>query len=311
MKKIILDVDTGIDDAIAIMLAVASEDIELLGITVTSGNIHVDKGIINTKRILKVLGHEEIKVYKGSDAPLKRALVDASHIHGEDGLSGQLLDVVVKSESNGSAFEFLENAINTYGDELTLVMTGPETNLAKLLEIKPHLKNRISNVIAMGGAINLKGNATLFGEFNIVADPEAAYEAFHAGIKEFVLLSLDVTREALITKSDLKRIASSKIRKLVTGLTESYMNRYYNNNGVYGALMHDPLTILYLLNPSLIKITKEYVTVERTGEYTYGMTICDFSGRFGEKKNIFISNNLNVSEFKNDFFKLLNQLETK
>src|SRR6056297_2141862 len=105
MKKIILDVDTGIDDAIAIMLAVASEEIEILGITVTSGNIHIDQGIINTKKILKVLGREDIKVYKGSAEPLKRTLVDASHIHGKDGLSGQLADIIVSPKSDGCAFD--------------------------------------------------------------------------------------------------------------------------------------------------------------------------------------------------------------
>jgi len=308
MRKIILDVDTGIDDAIAIILAVASKEIELLGITVTSGNIHVDQGIINTKRILKVLGQAHVKVYRGSAVPVKRPLVDASHIHGKDGLSGQLLDISVTPESDGCAFEFLEEAITTYGDDLTIIMTGPETNLAKLLRLKPYLKGKIKHVIAMGGAINLKGNATIVGEFNIVTDPEAAYDAFHAGIDDFTLLSLDVTRQGLISKSDLKRIENPKVKKILAGLTENYMDRYFHGNGKYGCLMHDPLTILYFLNPSLVETEKAYVTVERTGEYTYGMTICDSNKRLGQEKNIYISKTLNVENFKNDFFDLMNQL---
>jgi purine nucleosidase len=308
MEKIILDVDTGIDDAIAIMLAVASKEIEIIGITVTSGNIHIDQGIINTKKILKVLGREDIKVYRGSSEPLERALVDASHIHGKDGLSGQLADIIVNPNSDGCAFNFLEESINNFGEDLTIIMTGPETNLARLLELKPKVKDRIKNVIAMGGAINLKGNATLVGEFNIVTDPEAAYEVFHAGISNFTLLSLDVTRDALINKDELGRIKDSKIRKIVTGLTENYMDRYFLGNGSYSCLMHDPLTILYLLDKTLVETRKEYVTVERTGEYSYGMTLCDFSGRLGKEKNIFISNNLNIDAFKNRFFDLMNQL---
>ena len=213
MKKIILDVDTGIDDAIAIMLAVASKEIEILGITVTSGNIHIDQGIINTKKILKVLGREDINVYRGSDGPMKRPLVDASHIHGKDGLSGQLADIQVKSTSDGCAFNFLEESINTSSD-LILIMTGPETNLSKLFEMKPHLKKKFKTVIAMGGAINLQGNATLVGEFNIVTDPEAAYNVFHAGIDSFSLLSLDVTRDALINKEELKRNPKARSARL-------------------------------------------------------------------------------------------------
>lgn len=309
MKKIILDVDTGIDDAIAIMLAVASETIEILGITVTSGNIHIDQGIINTKKILKVLGREDIKVYRGSAEPIERALVDASHIHGKDGLSGQLKNIIVNPGSDGCAFNFLEEMLNTYEEDLTLIMTGPETNLAKLLKLKPNLRDKIKNVIAMGGAINLKGNATLVGEFNIVTDPEAAHEAFHSGIENFTLLSLDVTRDALINKEELRRIENLEVRKIVAGLTENYMERYFLGNGSYSCLMHDPLTVLYCLNPSLIETRKEYVTVERTGEYSYGMTLCDFDGRLGKEKNVFISSNLNIEAFKNSFFNLMNQLE--
>lgn len=308
MKKIILDVDTGIDDAIAIMLAVASDEIEILGITVTSGNIHIDQGIINTKKILKVLGREDIKVYRGSSEPLERALVDASHIHGKDGLSGQLADIIVDPNSDGCAFNFLEESINNFGEDLTIIMTGPETNFARLLELKPKVKDKIKNVIAMGGAINLKGNATLVGEFNMVTDPEAAYEVFHAGINNFTLLSLDVTRDALINKDELDYIKDSKIRKIVAGLTENYMDRYFLGNGSYSCLMHDPLTVLYLLDKTLVETRKEYVTVERTGEYSYGMTLCDFSGRLGKEKNIFISSNLNIDAFKNRFFDLMNQL---
>lgn len=308
MKKIILDVDTGIDDAIAIMLAVASKEIEILGITVTSGNIHIDQGIINTKKILKVLGREDIKVYRGSSEPLERALVDASHIHGKDGLSGQLADIIVNPESDGCAFNFLEESINNFGEDLTIIMTCPETNLARLLKLKPKVKDKINNVIAMGGAINLKGNATLVGEFNMVTDPEAAYEVFHAGINNFTLLSLDVTRDALINKDELERIKDPKIRKIITGLTENYMDRYFLGNGSYSCLMHDPLTVLYLLDKTLVETRKEYVTVERTGEYSYGMTLCDFNGRLGKEKNVFISTHLNIDAFKNRFFDLMNEL---
>lgn len=308
MHKVILDVDTGIDDAIAIMLAIASKDIEILGITVTSGNIHVNQGIINTKRILKVLDREDIKVYRGSEKPLNRPLVDASHIHGKDGLSGQLLDIQVNEQADGCAFEFLEEVIREYQSDVTLIMTGPLTNLARFIERDPNIHNSIKKVIAMGGAIDLKGNASLVAEFNIMTDPEAAYQCVHQGFEAFHLISLDVTREALINKDDLQRIESPRIRKIVEGLTSNYMDRYYGFHGHYGSLMHDPLTILFLLKPSLIKYEKKYVTVERFGEFTAGMTLCDEGDRYEKQKNIFVSRKLDSKAFKEVFIDLMNAL---
>lgn len=309
MHKVILDVDTGIDDAIAIMLAVASKEIEIIGITVTSGNIHVNQGVINTKRILKVLGREDIKVYKGSDQPLEKPLVDASHIHGKDGLSGQILDVPVNEKADGCAFEFLEKKIEEYPSDLTLIMTGPLTNLARMIERKPDIHRSIKKVIAMGGAIDLKGNASLVSEFNIITDPHAAYNCFHHGFETFHLISLDVTRDALINKKDLMKIENEDIRKVLQGLTKNYMDRYYGFHGHYGSLMHDPLTILFLLDPSLIDYEKKYVTVERFGEFSTGMTLCDEGNRLSKKENIFVSRKLNIKAFKKAFIDLMNTLK--
>lgn len=311
MKKIILDVDTGIDDAIAIMLSLASDNIELLGITTLGGNINLDQVLINTKKLLKYLGREDIKVYKGSKTPLKRALVDASHIHGKDGLAGQLKDIKVDDSHSGSALEFLEESINKYGEELTIIMTGPETNLAKLLIDKPHLSKKVKNVIAMGGAIDVIGNATPVSEFNIVTDPEAAFKCFQSKIENFSLVSLDVTMDALITKNDLSKIKDENIRNLVLGLTNDYMVRYNKKHNIYGCPMHDPLTILYLLNPSLMKTERRHVTVEKCGEFTTGMTVCDYNNQICNQSNLIICKDLNVEVFKRDFFNLINKLELK
>ncbi|MEA1974698.1 MAG: nucleoside hydrolase [Bacillota bacterium] len=309
MKKVILDVDTGIDDAIAIMLAVGSKDIDLIGITTLSGNIEINKATINTLRVLKILGREDIKVYKGAEKPLERELVDASHIHGPDGLAGQLKDIEVKYNNKKSAFEFLESSINKYGDNLNIIMTGPETNLAKLFLMKPELTSKVKNVIAMGGAIEVHGNKTPTGEFNIVTDPEAAYNCFNSKIENFTLVSLDVTMKALITKEDLNLINNRSTRNIVYGFTKAYMERYFKKFGVRGCPMHDPLTVLYLINPNIITIEKQYVTVERSGEFTRGMTVCDYNSHLNRKANINICKKIDVELFKKEYFKILNQLK--
>ncbi|MEA3423486.1 MAG: nucleoside hydrolase, partial [Bacillota bacterium] len=158
MKKIILDVDTGIDDAIAIILALGCNDIDVLGITTVSGNIHVDRATLNTKRLLKFLNREDINVYKGMSKPIQRELVDASHIHGKSGLAGQLEDIEVDEYVDEDALKFIEEQIISNPNEVTIIATGPQTNIAKLLEIKPMLAKLIKSMIVMGGAISVKGN---------------------------------------------------------------------------------------------------------------------------------------------------------
>lgn len=305
----ILDVDTGIDDAIAIMLALASKEVELLGITTVSGNVHVDKATVNTRRVLKFLNRADIKVYKGSNSPLSRKLVDATQVHGTSGLAGQLENIDVSEINNDiDAISFLEESILKYGDELTIIMTGPQTNLAKLFIMKPHLSKQLKKVIAMGGAISVKGNHSPVAEFNILTDPEAVYNVMHEGISDMTLISLDVTLKALLYREDLNLIRNSKIKEFIFNLTEQYMNRYFIKNGVYACPMHDPLTIIYLLNEKVLDTELKYVTVEKKSEYSDGMTICDFDNHWGKEANVKISNNIDYTQFKNDFFELLNHL---
>ena len=305
-KKVIMDVDTGIDDAIAILLAIASKDIDLLGITTVSGNINRDQASINTARILKKFGYENIKIYKGSKNPIKYKLHEAKHIHGNNGLSNLLENVEIDKNSFGDAFKFLERSIRKYGKDLTLVLTGPQTNLAKLLDKKPYLTDLIGKVIIMGGAIDGKGNRTLTSEYNIFVDPHAAYNVFHSRIKDIHLISLDVTHKALLYYEDIEKIKNKKLSKFLIKLTSEYMDMQEIKKGKRAFIMHDPLTILYCINENILKTSKKYVTVERIGEFTRGMTICDYNNRLKKEKNINISIDIKKALYKDLLIKTFN-----
>ncbi len=307
MHKVILDVDTGIDDAIALIIALGAGEIELLGITTVSGNVHVEQSTRNTLRLLKFLGREEVKVYKGSSGPLDRPLVDASQIHGSNGLNGQLEDLEDYPGVQGDAIDFYKESFNRYPGEVTLVMTGPQTNLARLLREAPETASRIKAVIAMGGALRVPGNHTPLGEFNIMTDPMAAYENLHAGIENFTLISLDVTLKALIVEEDFDQIRNPALKEFLLRLLDRYMDRYETKNQVRAVPMHDPLTLLYLLNPGILKVEKHYLTVEFQSLFSDGHTICDYLGQYQRRPNAYVPVAIDRDAFKREFIKRLNQ----
>ena len=309
MKPVILDVDTGIDDAIAIILALASHKINLLGITTVSGNVDVEKATRNTKRILKFLNREDIEVHKGSGKPLVRPLVDASEVHGRTGLANQLEDIVVEEELEETALQFLEEKIIEYAGEITIITTGPQTNIAHLLTQKPDLSAKINALIMMGGVVDGRGNHTPVAEFNILTDPESAKIVFKSSVKNKTLVGLDVTRKALLKKEDLSKIKDPILAGFIEKLTEKYMRRHFNKWGEYACPMHDPLTILYFLEPNILKTILKYVTVETNSTYCDGMTVCDFDNHWNNMPNINVAIEIDENLFKEQFIELINNIK--
>lgn len=308
MKPVILDVDTGIDDAIAILLAVASKEIDLIGITTVSGNVHVEKATRNTKRVLKLINREDIPVHKGRGNPLVRPLVDASQVHGRTGLNGQLEDYEVKVPTETTAIDFLKKSINDYGRELTVITTGPLTNIATVLQEDSSLAGKLGRLISMGGVVAGRGNHTPVAEYNILTDPEAAALVLESGLKDHTLISLDVTRKALLKKEHLKRIKNPLIRDFIEKLTVNYMKRYSVRNGIQACPMHDPLTVLHMLDPSIIQTQEEYVVVETDSRYCDGMTVCDFDRHYQKSPNIKVARSIDIDRFEDLMFNLFNQL---
>lgn len=296
-KKVILDVDTGIDDAIAIMLALASPELEVLGITTVSGNIDLESATKNTLKVLKLIGREDIPVFKGAVKPLWRAIRYAKDVHGDCGLAGQLNDLEPGEAQSVSAGDFIKVQIEKYPGEITMIMTGPETNLGVLLMQERSIALKLKEIIVMGGVADGRGNESPVAEFNIAIDPEAADLVFHSGAP-LTMVGLDVTRKALLRKSDIDALkATDKVKHFVDLVTMEYRQRFAAVNGYEACLMHDPLAVAVAIDPSLVKCVHRYVGIETESRYCDGQTVCDFDGRWGKTPNAAVCVELDAERF--------------
>jgi purine nucleosidase len=306
-RKLILDVDTGIDDAIGIILAVKSQQFDILGITTVNGNVSLDTATRNTIKILDLLDEREISVIKGANAPILRNSFFEHRIHGEDGLGGALMDVkVTKQQDEGFAPDFIINSILNFPDEVTLVMTGPLTNLALAVKKCPQITNHVKEVIFMGGVVQGSGNVTPTSEYNIYVDPEAARIVLHAGFESITQVGLDVTRKALLTEEHIQLIDNQILADYIRTSTSDYRKRYFERNGVWACAMHDPLAVGVALQKDLVTREEFYVDVETRSELCDGQTICDFQNRLMKPTNVNVCLDVNVDAFFDLFIRIIN-----
>jgi purine nucleosidase len=287
-KKVILDVDTGVDDALGILLAIRSGRLDVLGITTVNGNVSLNQATENTCKVLQLAGAEgDIPVVRGADKPILRPVYFEHRVHGRDGLGGALQDMPVhKKADKGHAVDFIIEQARRHAGELTLVMTAPLTNLALAVRKHPELVHEVKEVIVMGGAVQTYGNVTPVAEYNIYVDPEAAKMVFHAGFSSLTLVGLDVTRRALLTEEHIRSLGDSPISRYVRESTADYMQRYYERNGVRACALHDPLAVGVALERELVTAKPYYVDVETRSELCDGQTICDFQSRLGREANV-------------------------
>lgn len=309
MKKIILDVDTGIDDALGILLAISSDDIDLMGITTVSGNIDVDSSTNNTLRVLTLIGKvDEVNVYKGATKPMNRNARYATEVHGNSGMANQLLDIDVNYKHLMSAEDFIIKTVKENPNEITIVMTAPETNLAQALKKAPEIESMIKEVIIMGGVVTGKGNESPVAEYNIAIDPEAADIVFNSKFK-VSMVGLDVTKKALLTDSHIDRISDdSTVKEFVRNVTKPYMDRFMIDNGVHGCAIHDPLAVAVAFRDDLVEFEHKYVAVETSSTYCDGMTICDFDNRWGKEPNVHVGLKIYDERFLDMFIEHMNKL---
>lgn len=300
-KKLLLDVDTGIDDALGIILAVKSEDADLIGITTVNGNVSLDQATTNTLKVLALLG-AHYPVVKGANTPLIRPSFFEHSVHGEDGLGGALTTLEPNSEPTlGFAPDYMIEQAKRYPGELTLVMTGPLTNLALAIKKDPELVHLIKQVVYMGGAAFTHGNVTPVAEYNMYVDPEAARVVLHAGFSSITQIGLDVTRDALLTRADIASLPESTIKHFIADCTKHYMERYELRNGVAACALHDPLAVAYALNPDLTETAAYFMEVETNSRFCDGQTICDRQNRLEQAPNAYIALNLNANAFLSYF----------
>ncbi len=275
-SRILFDGDPGIDDALAIIFAVKSDNAKLEGITTVGGNITLDHTVQNALKILEITGHPEVPVARGIAKPLLRGLKSTGEVHGKDGLGNVDLPPPKIKEKPVHAVDFIIDTIMDNPGEITLVPVGPLTNIAVAAVKEPRLKDYVKDVVIMGGAVTVSGNITSEAEFNIYSDPEAAKIVFHSGLP-ITLVGLDVTMKTLLKPEHLSEIEAAKtpVTEFVGKITKYYMKFYEEVVGVKGCGMHDPLAVAVAIDRSLVKTRRLYVTVETRGEFTTGETVGD------------------------------------
>ena len=280
-RKIIIDTDPGQDDAVAILVALASpEELDVLGITCVAGNVPLDLTSRNARIVCELAGKRDVKVFAGCDRPLGRELVTAEHVHGKTGLDGPDLPEPTMPMAEGHAVDFI---IDTLRDNapgtVTLCPLGPLTNIATALQKAPDIADRIAKIVLMGGGYFEGGNITPTAEFNIYVDPQAADIVFKSGAP-IVVMPLDVTHKALVTKAhnDAFRALGTPVGIAVAEMTDFFERFDKEKYGSDGAPLHDPCVTAYLINPDLFKGRHINVEIETESELTMGMTVADWWG---------------------------------
>ncbi len=280
-RKIIIDTDPGQDDAVAILLALASPDeIDVLGITAVAGNVPLELTARNARIVCELAGRTDLPVYAGCDRPLAHSLVTAEHVHGKTGLDGPELPEPTMPLADGHAVDFLIDTLrNEAAGTVTLCALGPLTNLAIALTRAPDIASRVQEIVLMGGAYFEVGNITPAAEFNIYVDPEAADIVLKSKIPT-TIISLDVTHKALVTKprNDAFRSLGSPVGVAVAQMTDFFERFDREKYGSEGAPLHDPCVPAYLIRPELFTGRHINVEIETQSDLTRGMTVADWWG---------------------------------
>ena len=297
-EKIILDCDPGHDDAVAIMLAAINPKIELLGITVVAGNQKLEKTVNNA---LKVCNHLnlDVPVFSGMSRPMIREQLIADDIHGETGLDGPKFEELKTKAEDKHAVNFIIDTLMNSDEKITLVPTGPLTNIGMAIRFEPRIIEKINRIVLMGGSYQL-GNMTPAAEFNILADPDAAHIVFSSGVK-VVMMGLDLTRQASATKEVVEKIKSlnNKASKLFVDLMEFFAASQKNVFGWSAPPVHDPTTIAYIIDPECIEVKPMFCEIELWSEKSYGRTLCDYFGILKKEPNVDVAVKLDFDRFWN------------
>lgn len=297
-KRIIIDTDPGIDDSLAILLAVASPELQIEGLTVVSGNCTLENGLINALSLLELAGRPDIPVFGGAVRPLIQPLLIASETHGERGIGYASLPAPVLKPSSQHAVEFIIEKVSAHPGEVSLVCIGPLTNLALALRLSPQITEMIPEVIVMGGAIRHAGNTTALAEFNTYCDPHAAHIVFHSGLP-IMLVPLDVTYQVNLTRVDVQRLLeiSSPVSTFIADATRFYMEFHDEYQKIDGCIINDPLALALTIAPHFVITEELFVDVDLSGGVSMGKTFADFYRISQNPPNIDVALTVQAREF--------------
>ena len=279
MTSIILDCDPGHDDAMAILLALGNPNIDLLGVTTVGGNQSLEKVTYNARATLEMAHATNIPVHAGCDRPMIRPLEVADAVHGETGLDGVTLPEPTRPLDEGHAVNWIVDTIMSHEPgTITLVPTGPLTNIAMAVRMEPRIVSRVKEVVLMGGGYHV-GNCSAVAEFNIKTDPEAAHVVFNEAWP-ITMVGLDLTHQALCTPEAQAKIdaVGTPLAAFASGLMDFFRKAYQNNQDFIDPPVHDPCTIAYLIDHSVVKTRRCPLDVEIKGDLTLGMTVADLRG---------------------------------
>ena len=276
-KRIVIDTDPGIDDALAILLAVASPELHVDALTTVSGNCSAEQGMINALGVLELVNAGHIPVAKGFDVPLVQPLLLAPETHGGIGIGYANLPMPSLAPHSDHAVDLIIDTILSAPGEISLVPIGPLTNIAVALRKEPRIIKLVREVIIMGGAIRHEGNTTPLAEFNTFCDPHAAHIVFHSGMP-LTLVPLDVTYQVILTQDDVDRLLRipSPVSRFIADATRFYMEFHDDYQKIKGCVINDPLALALAFRPDLVTTQPLYVDVDIAGGASMGKTYADF-----------------------------------
>ena len=298
-RKVIIDCDPGIDDSLAIMLALKSPEIEVIGITIVCGNSPVEMGFGNAKKILKQMNRLDVPVYIGESTPLRRDYVNALDTHGEDGLGESFLPEVTGYQQQISAVDFLADVLKK--EKVSIIELAPMTNLARLIQKDKEAFSCIEEIVSMGGSFKSHGNCSPVAEYNYWCDPAGAslvYETLHQNGQKIHMVGLDVTRKIVLTPDLLEYMCrlNKETGEFVKKITKFYFDFHWEWEHIIGCVINDPLAVAYFINPELCKGFDSYVQIETEG-ISLGQSVVDSMNFYRKTSNTRVLTEVDVYGF--------------
>lgn len=302
-RKVIIDCDPGIDDALALLMALKSEELEVLGITICSGNVPAKQGANNALKVLELCKALHIPVYIGEEKPLVRSLVTAQDTHGNDGLGENFYELKEGSEVRVDGVGFI---IETLRQEknVSIIALGPLTNIAYALKRDKEAFDYLDEFISMGGAYRIHGNCSPVAEFNYWVDPHGADFVYHNLPRKIHMIGLDVTRKIVLTPNSIELMnrLDKELATFITEITRFYIDFHWEQEGIIGCVINDPLAVAYFIDRDLCKCFESYVQVVKEGE-AIGQTMVDYGNFYRRQSNALIATEVDKEAFMKMFFK--------
>ncbi|MBY0756906.1 nucleoside hydrolase [Clostridium sardiniense] len=304
-RKVIIDCDPGIDDSLAIMLALNSEELDVLGITIVSGNVHGEKGAKNALKILKKLNRLDVNVYIGEVNPIKRELITAEDTHGEDGLGETFLEEVTEVSYKEGAVDFIIESLKKE-DDISIIALGPLTNIAMAIEREKEAMKNLKELVLMGGAFKSHGNCSQVAEFNFWVDPHGAEKVFNELEKSITMVGLDVTRDIVLTPNYIEMIKqfNEPLGDLIVDITRFYVDFHWMQERTLGCVINDPLAVAYFIDRSLCTGEEYYVDIVTEGK-AIGMSLVDEGNFYRKNPNCLVLREVDSKKFMRMFLSRL------